>query len=113
MRPSVVQERSYGSVRVFWLNKEELYKGLITAVRTLKKERPEVKEIILFGSVAEGRAVPGSDVDLLVITGKKTEEIERYFEDLELPVDLHIATPEEVEKSSFWREICKRGRKLQ
>ena len=30
-------------------------------------ERPEVRRVLLFGSLAVGQAVPGSDADLLVI----------------------------------------------
>lgn len=69
-RPSVVQERSYGSVRVFWLNREEVLRRLREAVQKLLAEREDIKEIRLFGSLAEGRAVPGSDVDLLLVMEK-------------------------------------------
>jgi predicted nucleotidyltransferase len=37
------------------------------AAVALARRRPEVERIILFGSLATGRAVPGSDADLLVI----------------------------------------------
>ena len=37
------------------------------AIAALASRRPEVERVLLFGSVATGRAVPGSDVDLLVI----------------------------------------------
>jgi predicted nucleotidyltransferase len=36
-------------------------------VRALVARRPDVEEVILFGSLVAGTPVPGSDVDLMVI----------------------------------------------
>lgn len=36
-------------------------------MRALAARYPELEEVILFGSVARGTPVPGSDVDLLVV----------------------------------------------
>jgi hypothetical protein len=33
----------------------------------LARSRPEIRRVLLFGSLATGRAAPGSDADLLVI----------------------------------------------
>lgn len=33
----------------------------------LARRRPEIERVLLFGSLATGRAVPGSDADLLII----------------------------------------------
>ena len=58
--------------------------------------------IILFGSHARGGAVPGSDVDLLVVmpvSGSRRRQataIERSLIGVDLPVDLLVVTPEEV-----------------
>ena len=59
-------------------------------------------QIILFGSQARGTAMPGSDVDLLVImpvTGSKREkrvEMRVALHDITVPKDILLATPEEV-----------------
>ena len=37
-------------------------------VATVLREFPDVQAVFLFGSMAEGRATPGSDVDLAIIT---------------------------------------------
>jgi hypothetical protein len=37
------------------------------AVKDLARRRPEIERVLLFGSLATGRAVPGSDADLLII----------------------------------------------
>ena len=59
-------------------------------------------QIILFGSQARGTAMPGSDVDLLVIMpviGSKREkrvEMRVALHDIAVPKDILLATPEEV-----------------
>ena len=111
-----MQERSYGSVRIFWLNHEEVLRRLKGAVRRLLKDRKEVEEVRLFGSFAEGRAIPGSDVDLLLVLSKAdTPFLQRpqlyldYFADIELPCDLFCYTREEIEKNSFAQKIYNTG----
>ena len=61
-------------------------------------------QIILFGSHARGTAGPDSDVDLLVIlpvTGsKRAKQIEMRvaLHDINVPKDIVVATPEQVEQ---------------
>ena len=61
-------------------------------------------KIILFGSYASGTFGPDSDVDLLVIMnveGSKREiatQIDRALIDRRLPLDVIVATPEDVER---------------
>jgi len=66
MAQSAVRERSYGSVKIFWLDREYIMKQLENAINTLHAD-PNILKIVLFGSFAEGRAVPGSDIDILII----------------------------------------------
>jgi predicted nucleotidyltransferase len=62
------------------------------------------QKIILFGSYASGTFGPDSDVDLLVIMnveGSKREiatQIDRALIDRRLPLDVIVATPEDVER---------------
>jgi len=62
------------------------------------------KKIILIGSAARGEMGPNSDVDLLVIKGGKynrrrlTTAIYRHLRQADAPVDVVLATPEEVER---------------
>lgn len=82
--------------------------------------RPE--KIVLFGSFAWGKPEQDSDVDLFII--KETKE-NRYFRQLkvrrlikgELPVDILVYTPKEVEKrlameDFFIEDIIKKGKVL-
>ena len=65
--------------------------------------RPE--EIILFGSHARGTAGQDSDADILVVMPvkgskrKKATEIDIALVGLDLPVDLIVVTPEELERN--------------
>lgn len=69
-RPSELSPMPTGSsasVRIFWLDREGTLQRLRTAVKDLVEEHPEIEQAIVFGSLARGDAVPGSDVDLLLI----------------------------------------------
>jgi len=67
-------------------------------------DRFDPDRIILFGSHARGTAGPDSDVDLLVIlpvTGsKRAKQIEMRvaLHDINVPKDIIVATPEQVEQ---------------
>ena len=117
--PSVVRKRSYGSVRVFWLDREQALKNLEKCAHRLLSERPEVEEVRLFGSLAEGRAVPGSDADLLLVVKsdpappfKRAEKYMDYFLEVGLPVELFCYTREELQRISFAAEIYRKSLKL-
>jgi len=62
------------------------------------------EKIILFGSHARGDAGPDSDADLLVVMRvsgskrKKATEIDLALFGVELPADVIVVTPEEVER---------------
>lgn len=45
-----------------------LVENLVDTLRDVVKDFPEIKLLILFGSYANGRAMPASDIDLAVIT---------------------------------------------
>jgi uncharacterized protein len=97
--PSVVQERSFGSVRVYWLDSQEAVRRLKVAAERLIAEHPEVLGVYLFGSLAEGRAVPGSDADVLILLHHSDRrwldrplDFGAAFDDAGLPVELFCYT---------------------
>lgn len=67
-------------------------------------ERFDPEKIILFGSHASGAAGPQSDADLLVIMPvqgsrrKQATEIDCALVEVDLPADIIVATPEEVQR---------------
>jgi predicted nucleotidyltransferase len=80
------------------------------------------RRIVLFGSYAEGRATPDSDVDLLVILPHQGPAVEKSVE-IRLatrppfPMDLLVRTPREVRQrlamgDTFIRDILQRGKVL-
>ncbi len=69
--------------------------------RIVAKAHPE--RIILFGSAARGKTDARSDIDLLIIKSnvhRRRLAMDLYEElaDMGLPVDLVVATPEDVER---------------
>ncbi|MBA7515278.1 hypothetical protein ES705_07317 [subsurface metagenome] len=64
---SFVVEESLNSVKAFWLEQEKLVEETYKVARGIGKEDENILKIILFGSIAEKRGVPGSDADILII----------------------------------------------
>jgi predicted nucleotidyltransferase len=54
-------------VKLFWLNHDEVKDWLTKAVQNLARRHREIDEVWLFGSLARGQAVPGSDADVLLV----------------------------------------------
>lgn len=70
---SSTPDKSSASVKVFWLDRPHLIERLKSAAQTLIELHPEIEQIVLFGSLARGDAVPGSDADLLIVVSHSTE----------------------------------------
>jgi predicted nucleotidyltransferase len=64
---SPIQQTSSPSVQVFWLNLKQVQTCLKKTVKQMVERHPEVEEVWLFGSLARGDAVPGSDADLMIL----------------------------------------------
>lgn len=60
-------KQSYGSVKVFSLDRAGIRKGLDRLIEECYRPDPNVAAVYLFGSFARGNTVPGSDLDLLVV----------------------------------------------
>lgn len=65
--------RSSPSVKVTYFDKELVWRSLRRFVSGLAEAHPEVRRVVLFGSLARGDAVPGSDVDLLLVLAASDE----------------------------------------
>ena len=106
MPRSVIRKQSYGTVKVFWLDRSLLKSRIMQAARSLSREHEEVVQVVLFGSVASDRAVPSSDADILVVVrDSDTPFLDRsslfrgYFSDIGVGVDLFVYTQQEVASS--------------
>ena len=109
--PSTVEKRSYGSVTVYWLNTDEAIRRLRAAADRVIAARPEVVEIHLFGSLAEGRAVPGSDADVLVLLDRSDRrwldrplDYSDEFAEIGLGVELFCYTLDELQRVPLARD---------
>ena len=107
MPRSVIRKQSFGSVKVFWLDRSLLKSRIRQAVRNLSRQHEEVVQVVLFGSVASGRAVPSSDADILVVVrDSDTPFLDRAplyrdsFTDIGVGVDLFVYTREEISDGS-------------
>lgn len=64
-------------------------------------------QVVVFGSYARGDARPGSDMDLLVVLPEVDNKREaaiamrRVLSDLPVPHDVHVTTPEEIERRGW------------
>jgi uncharacterized protein len=100
---SAVREESYNSVKVFWLDTEFILKRLRQkAGQLIRKKR--VRKVVLFGSLAEGRGVPGSDVDLLIVVeddgrpmDERIDEYLEFFSGLGIGIDVFPYSIKELE----------------
>ncbi len=119
MMPSIVEKRSYGSVEVFWLDSAEAIRRLGEAAQRLVADRQDVVGVYLFGSLAEGRAVPGSDADILILLDHADRrwvdrplEFAGYFDGLGMPVDLFCYAREEAARNPMARRASEHGTPL-
>jgi len=103
-------------VKVFWLNRELLFKKLEAIVEELSQDFEQIRKIILFGSQARGDSTPFSDVDILLIVDEtdksfsdRTSFFQEYFFELGLDTDIFVYTEKEFEKSSFKKNIKNQG----
>ncbi|MGB2728520.1 MAG: nucleotidyltransferase domain-containing protein [Halobacteriota archaeon] len=98
---SFVVEESLNSVKVFWLEQEQLVEEIHKVAREVGEANGNVLKIILFGSLAERRGVPGSDADILIILERDdkpfmdriAEWSERFS--LDFPVEIFPYTKKE------------------
>ncbi|MEM2134161.1 MAG: nucleotidyltransferase domain-containing protein [Candidatus Jordarchaeaceae archaeon] len=101
--PSFVVEESLNSVKVFWLDQDNLIRTIQRLAVKVGTENKNVVKIVLFGSLAERRAVPGSDADILIILEgddrKFMDRIEEWVEkfQIDFPVEVFPYTLEELE----------------
>ena len=104
--PPPVQKKSYGSVTVFWLDREAAVEELTRAARALVEDDPNVRSVRLFGSLMTGKATAASDADLLLVLEEsdlplldRPARYSRFFADVGMPVDLFVYTRREIERA--------------
>ncbi len=114
------RERSYGSVTIISLDRDEALTALRRAARRLRAAHGEVTSVWPFGSLARGDHVGASDADVLVelapgTPGGPLDWVRRCLRHFDLPigVDVIVLHQDEAERrvaagdpflSRLWRE---------
>ncbi|MDW8052671.1 MAG: nucleotidyltransferase domain-containing protein [Armatimonadota bacterium] len=109
--PSIVRKESYGSVTIYWLDRAEARRQVQRAAEALVRACPEVLAVYLFGSLATNKAGTRSDADVLIELRhsdthprfKRAPQYMKYFEAVELPVELFCFTLDELPHKSVAR----------
>ncbi|MFB0525726.1 MAG: nucleotidyltransferase domain-containing protein [Phycisphaerae bacterium] len=94
---------------------ESLTRSIVEAVHPLK--------ITLFGSHAQGKANPDSDIDVLVVMPegvhrrKTAQLLYRKIKGLGVPFDILVATPSDLEKHKdniglIYRTVLQQGKEI-
>lgn len=109
------------NVRVFRLDRAGTISRLRQRAQELLKQRPDVLEVRLFGSIARGDAKPGSDVDLFVVVRDgaprfldRIPDLARHFSGVGIGCDVIVYTESErralVERDdAFARAVFEEG----
>jgi len=111
---SFVVEESLNSAKVFWLEQEKLIEEIYRTAQRIGKEDENILKIILFGSLAEKRGIPGSDADILIILKRDDEPFMKRIAEwskkfsVNFPVEIFPYTKKES-KNPIIREAIKKG----
>jgi predicted nucleotidyltransferase len=101
--PSFIVEESSNSVKVFWLDQESLLREIRKVAQRVGEKNENILKIVLFGSLAEKRAVPGSDADIVIVLRQDAKSfIDRMVEwlekfSLDFPVEIFPYTEAELD----------------
>ena len=96
---------SSSSAGATYLNREERIAALRAAARRAVDRMPDVRRVVLFGSLARGIPTPRSDADLLVAVlssphpdpRDRVPEVLTAMRPLPCPLDLFVLTTAEIE----------------
>ena len=73
--PSLVRKEAFGSVTIYWLDREAARQQVRAAAQQLVAARPEVVAVYLFGSLATNKATPRSDADILIVLRESDQPV--------------------------------------
>lgn len=112
---SIVRVRSSASVKIISLDAETLLARLRDKAREAVRLNSKIISVWLFGSLARGQALPGSDADVLIVLARSEVEFRRRIDEFSdtfgkvgAPVDVLPVTVIELEERKdepFWRQV--------
>lgn len=102
--------------RAKFLDKKVVVDKLTILAKNLKEKNSNVKNIVLFGSLAKNTYTSKSDADLLVILKRsdlpisdRIPEMLLAFSDAPVPVDVFPYTETEIEENHFAKKALNEG----
>ncbi len=87
--PSNTRKRSSTSVVIKSCDRDSIERAVRSYVQDLRKEHPEIKRVIWFGSWVNGIPTPGSDLDLCLILSSSNKPMRDRVPDY-LPVGFPV-----------------------
>jgi predicted nucleotidyltransferase len=95
----------FPSSKPIFVDTEKIIAEIRKLALKLVKKNSKVREVYLFGSYAEGQALPRSDADVLIVLSEdsrrvidRLDEFILEFIDAPVPVDVLVYTKKEIEK---------------
>lgn len=90
--PSLLRSKSFGSVKITWIDEEALWDYLHRLAERYRL-RPDVRAVVLFGSLAREEFAVGSDIDLLLILDESAQpfphRLPEYMPE-DAPIDVQV-----------------------
>jgi len=120
----MLQTKSFDSVKVSFIDYDQLIDALIRIGSRIKSGNRSVLGIYLFGSFQKGNYTPDSDVDILItLRETSTSYLERrdcfidFFKTIPLDVNLIVYTQDEIQKMTekgnlFIKTVISEAREL-
>lgn len=113
---------SFSSVTIEYFPNRRVWDALRAFVQQVRTRHPEVERVIVFGSLVRNEAVPGSDVDLLLVLRESPlpflDRLPVYTpSDFPVPVDVFPYTREEFarlleERNPFLQRALSEGKEI-
>jgi len=99
------RRRSLDTVVVKSLNEAAVRRAMDQYAASLFAEQPQLEEVVVFGSMAEGNYAPGSDIDVLLVLSRSDEPVwdrvpRMLPRSFPIPVDLFPYTREDLARLS-------------
>jgi predicted nucleotidyltransferase len=104
-----VQRRSYGSLRISYLNSRLAVSELAERAELLVAKDDRVLAVGLFGSLARGSALPSSDADILIVLVE--HPLRRWFDRIPEYSDVFSRTSLPAEVFPYTQDELERGKK--
>lgn len=104
------------------MNYQKLYHQEVKNITQILKKKYRPEKIILFGSGANGKIKPSSDIDMMIIKKSNKRRVDRIKEvlmmiDNNLPFEPLVYTPSEIKKrvamgDFFVQNVIQKGKTL-